>query len=97
MVVGRRCKTACSEEASIPVYWKIWTANPTSTFSVLAEERLTTLGQRIPDSTTDLKKKMVQRANTLRKLQMHKEALELLDQLPVPESEWKKDICLLRL
>jgi soluble lytic murein transglycosylase-like protein/TolA-binding protein len=80
-----------STTASIPVYWKIWTANPTSTFSTLAEERLTTLGQRIPDSTTDDgRKKMVQRANTLRKMQMHKEALELLDQLPVPESELEK-------
>lgn len=75
-------------DSAIPVYWKIWTSNPTSNYARLAEEKLISLGQRIPDATTQAgREKIAQRAKTFRKLQLHKEALACLDLLPVPESQ----------
>ena len=75
-------------ESAIPVYWKIWTSNPTSNYATLAEEKLISLGQRIPDSTTQAgREKIAQRAKTFRKVQLHKEALACLDLLPIPETQ----------
>ena len=77
-----------SEAAALPVYWRIWMSNPTSVHAQFAEERIIELGQRIPNSTTEIGRGQIERrAKTLRKLQLHKAALELLDQLPVPTSE----------
>ncbi len=75
-------------QSAIPVYWRIWMSNPTSNYAGLAEEKLIELGERVPNSTTEQgRSQMERRAKTLRKLQFHKEALALLDQLPVPTDE----------
>ena len=86
---GARLRGAPS--AAIPVYWRIWMSNPTSVHAQFAEEKLIELGERIPNSTTDTGRQQIERrAKTLRKLQLHKAALELLDQLPVPTTEQSK-------
>ncbi len=75
-------------DAAKPVYWRIWMSNPTSVYAQLAEDKLIELGERVPNSTTETgRKQIVRRANTLRKLQLHKAALELLDKLPTPTTE----------
>lgn len=77
-----------SESASVPVYWRIWMSNPTSVYAQFAEDRLIELGERVPNSTTEIGRQQIERrAKTLRKLQLHKAALELLDQLPIPTTE----------
>lgn len=77
-----------SANASISAYWKIWTANPTSAYSALAEEKLIALGERVPNSTTEKGRTYIKaRARTFRKLQLHKEALTLLDLLPQPNDQ----------
>ena len=77
-----------STASSTPVYWRIWMSNPTSVYAQFAEEKLIKVGERIPNSTTETGRGQIKRrANTLRKLQLHKAALELLDRLPVPTTE----------
>lgn len=77
-----------STTSSIPVYWRIWMSNPTSIYAQFSEEKLIELGERIPNSTTETGRAQIKRrAKTLRKLQLHKAALELLDRLPVPTTE----------
>ena len=72
-----------SSDAAVPVYWSIWTKNPTSRWATEAEKRLISMGHRVPDSTTASgRKKIASRAATLRKMNLHKEAIKLLDQLP---------------
>lgn len=74
--------------SAIPVYWRIWMSNPTSKYSELSAERLIALGERIPDSTTEIgRERIARRARTLRKLQLHQAALQLLDILPQPETQ----------
>lgn len=75
-------------KSAIPAYWKIWTTNPTSLYATLAEEKLIALGERVPNSTTAQGRQYIEaRARTLRKLQLHKEALTLLDLLPQPDNQ----------
>ena len=76
-------------KVAIPAYWKIWTANPTSLYSSLAEEKLIALGERVPNSTTTQGRQYIEaRAfRTFRKLQLHKDALQLLDLLPQPDNQ----------
>ena len=52
----------------------------------IAEDRLIELGERV-NSTTRREDGKLNDVPTLRKLQLHKAALELLDQLPVPTTE----------
>ena len=66
-----------------PLYWRIWTDNPTSDYALKAENALTTKGHRIPDSTTSKGREYItKRAKTLSKLYLTKEALALYRLLP---------------
>jgi soluble lytic murein transglycosylase-like protein len=74
-------------EKGIPVWWRIWTDNPSSAWASEAVLRLIQNGERVPDSTSDAGRKHIERrAQTLAKLNMHKEALEMLDHLPADSS-----------
>ena len=66
------------------------TDNPTSDFAEKAEKRLISMGERIPDSTTETGRNYIKRrAKSFRTLQHHKESIELLDLLPAQKSSPK--------
>lgn len=76
-----------SPEAGKSVLYRIWTDNPTSDFAEKAEKRLISMGERIPDSTTETGRNHIKRrAKSFRKLQHHRESIELLDLLPAQKS-----------
>ena len=77
-------------EAGKSVLYRIWTDNPTSMYAEKAESRLISMGERIPDSTTEKGRNYIKRrAKSFRKLQHHKESIALLDLLPVQKTSPK--------
>jgi len=74
--------------AAIPVWQRIWTHNPTSSWSARAEARLAEAGAPVPSVETAAQRAVVtQRMQSLKGLHLYPEALALQDLLPANESQ----------
>ena len=70
-------------DKAVPVWRRIWVANPTSPRADLAAARLLTHGKPVPNPASDEGQQlMAARADTFERLRMYPEALALRDQLP---------------
>jgi soluble lytic murein transglycosylase-like protein/TolA-binding protein len=69
--------------SAIPVLYKIWTHNPTSSYSQQSEQLLTELKELLPDPTTEKGTQYIRtRISTLKKMRLYKEANTYLSLLP---------------
>jgi soluble lytic murein transglycosylase len=71
------------KDSAIPVWERIWTANPTSPAATLAAKRLADAGRPVPDPSSEAGQALIRaRMKSFERLRMFPEALALRDRLP---------------